>query len=86
MSTTLHVSLEEYLDSYRIDNPNCGNAKREIIVDSDLHAVPAVLGRKHFDTQAWIASPSEARLIEDGILRCTNPNLEIALSDILPEE
>ena len=37
--------------------------------------------------QAWIRTPgSIAILIEDGILRCANPKLEVVLSDILPED
>jgi Uma2 family endonuclease len=39
-----------------------------------------------YTKQAWIRTPAGTRLIDDGILRSANPNLEVALRDILPEE
>ncbi len=41
-----------------------------------------------YSREAWIATPKSpaARLVDDGTLRCEDLNLEVALSDILPEE
>jgi Uma2 family endonuclease len=39
-----------------------------------------------YSGNAWIATSAEGPVpVTDGILRCTNPNLEVALSEILPE-
>jgi Uma2 family endonuclease len=40
-----------------------------------------------YSREAWIGTPEHGTLpVEDGILRCSNPELEIQLEEILPAE
>jgi Uma2 family endonuclease len=39
-----------------------------------------------YSSRAWIATSSGRQEVNDGMLRCANPSLEVALSDILPEK
>jgi Uma2 family endonuclease len=39
-----------------------------------------------YEREAWIATPEHGTVpVEDGRLRCTDPGLEVALDEILPE-
>lgn len=49
--------------------------------------VPTIWIIDPYSREAWVLTPETLiTQVEDGILRCANPNLEVALSDILPEE
>ena len=48
--------------------------------------VPAIWVIDPYANQAWIADKASVRAVQDGVLRCANPKLELALADILPED
>ncbi len=49
--------------------------------------VPTVWIVDPYSREAWIATPGHGTVaVEDGILRCSNPNLEVGLAEILPED
>ncbi len=58
------------------------------VADYLAFGVPMVWIIDPYSREAWIASPKSpgTSRVEDGKLRCTDLNLEVALSDILPEE
>jgi Uma2 family endonuclease len=39
-----------------------------------------------YSKEAWIVTPGHTALVDDGKLRCSKPKLEIALSEIIPED
>ena len=53
-----------------------------------LHmGVPTIWVIDPYSREAWIATPQHGPLpVEDGLLRSTDPALELPLSEILPEE
>ena len=49
--------------------------------------VPTVWVIDPYSNEAWVLTPdAPLTKIEDGVLRCANPALEVKLSEILPEE
>jgi len=55
--------------------------------DALAFGVPTIWIIDPYSREAWIAAPEHGTApVEDGILRCETPKLEISLVEILPEE
>lgn len=56
------------------------------VADYIAFGVPTVWIIDPYEQRAWIATAAGTIAVADGILRCMNPDLEVALSEVLPEE
>ncbi len=63
------------------------NRVQKCLNDALNFGVPTVWIIDPYSKEAWIATPEHGTMqLEDGKLRCANPALEVALSEIVPED